>query len=113
MAAREGAIDAGVQVAALAVSTVAAAIRADLVCLELDLVLFGLLLLSHVVIKNMCTFRRDLFNRLILYKTDQKTALNASFFRKSEDVISGGYRREFYWSGTGGIQRGYKKLIKH
>jgi hypothetical protein len=37
--------------AGLAVSRVAAAIWADLVCLKLDLVRFGLLLLGHVVIK--------------------------------------------------------------
>jgi hypothetical protein len=41
VAARVGAMDRRVRGAALAVSTVAAAIWADLVCLKLDLVHFG------------------------------------------------------------------------
>jgi hypothetical protein len=38
--------------------------------------------------------------------------LDGPLFRKSENVISGGYTREFYRSGTSGIKKGYKKDTK-
>jgi hypothetical protein len=56
----------------------------------------------------MFTFRHDLFNSVILHETNKETALDDSFFRKSENVISGGYRRGFCRSGTSGVPKGYK-----